>query len=38
MQNKIEAILDRKEIRYGFEIEFMMRSGIKLPLLSEEVV
>lgn len=34
MQNKINAILKRREIRDGFDIEFLIRQGIKLPNLS----
>jgi hypothetical protein len=33
MQNKIEAILERKEIRDGFDIEFLLRRGIHFPEL-----
>ena len=33
MKNKIEAILERKEIRDGFDIEFMLRRGIHFPEL-----
>ena len=33
MKNKIEAILDRREIRDGFDIEFLLRRGIKFPEL-----
>lgn len=38
MKNKIEAIMERKEIRDGFDIEFLLRRGIKLPELSGERV
>jgi predicted nucleotidyltransferase component of viral defense system len=34
MQNKIEALLDRGEIRDCFDIEFMLRRGTALPELS----
>ena len=34
MKNKIEALLDRGEIRDCFDIEFMLRRGIALPELS----
>ena len=34
MKNKIDALLDRGEIRDGFDIEFMLRRGTKLPDLS----
>jgi predicted nucleotidyltransferase component of viral defense system len=33
MKNKIEAILERKEIRDGFDIEFLLRRGISFPEL-----
>lgn len=31
MKNKIQALLDRKEIRDAFYIEFLIRNGIDLP-------
>ena len=31
MENKIAALLDRGEIRDGFDIEFLLRKGIDLP-------
>ena len=34
MKNKIEALLDRGEIRDCFDIEFMLRRGTDLPELS----
>ena len=34
LKNKIEALLDRGEIRDCFDIEFMLRRGIALPELS----
>ena len=34
MKNKIDALLDRGEIRDCFDIEFMLRRGTKLPDLS----
>ena len=34
MINKIEAFLDRGEIRDGFDIEFLLRRGVDLPALS----
>jgi hypothetical protein len=34
MKNKIEALLDRGEIRDCFDIEFMLRRGVALPALS----
>ncbi len=33
IKNKIDAILDRGEIRDGFDIEFLLRKGISLPEL-----
>jgi predicted nucleotidyltransferase component of viral defense system len=33
MKNKIAALLDRGEIRDGFDIEFLLRKGIRLPEL-----
>jgi hypothetical protein len=35
MKNKIEAFLDRGEIRDCFDIEFMLRRGIEIPLKHE---
>ena len=34
MRNKINALMERKEIRDGFDIEFLIRQGIGLPNLS----
>ena len=34
MKNKIAALLERVEIRDGFDIEFLLRQGIPLPDLS----
>jgi hypothetical protein len=34
MINKIEAIVERKEIRDGFDIEFLLRRGIQFPELT----
>jgi predicted nucleotidyltransferase component of viral defense system len=34
MKNKINALLDRGEIRDGFDIEFLLRKGIDLPKLN----
>ena len=34
MKNKIDAILEREEIRDGFDIEFLLRRGIQFPELS----
>lgn len=36
MKNKIDALLERGEIRDGFDIEFLLRKGIKLPELKAE--
>ncbi len=36
MKNKIEAMLDRCEIRDCFDIEFLLRKGINLPKLKAE--
>jgi predicted nucleotidyltransferase component of viral defense system len=35
MKNKIAALLERVEIRDGFDIEFLLRQGISLPDLSD---
>jgi predicted nucleotidyltransferase component of viral defense system len=35
MKNKIEAFLDRGEIRDCFDIEFMLRRGVEIPLKDE---
>ncbi|MCK4793991.1 MAG: nucleotidyl transferase AbiEii/AbiGii toxin family protein [Desulfobacteraceae bacterium] len=35
MKNKIAALLERVEIRDGFDIEFLLRQGIPLPDLSD---
>tara|TARA_B100000315_G_C14590599_1_gene595527 strand:+ start:1004 stop:1660 length:657 start_codon:yes stop_codon:yes gene_type:complete len=37
MINKIETLLDRKEIRDAFDIEFIIRRGIKFPANPENV-
>ncbi len=37
MKNKIEAALERKEIRDCFDIEFMLRKGISLPADKERL-
>jgi len=34
IQNKIKAVMERSEIRDGFDIEFLIRQGISLPNLS----
>ena len=31
MKNKLDAIMERKEIRDGFDIEFLLRRGINFP-------
>ena len=36
MKNKTEAFLDRGEIRDCYDIEFMLRRGIELPLLADK--
>ena len=36
MKNKVEAALDRKEIRDFFDIEFMLRRGIRLDLSAKK--
>jgi len=38
MNNKIEAMLDRCEIRDCFDIEFLLRKGINLPKLKAELL
>lgn len=38
MENKIQAILDRAEIRDCFDIEFLIRRGVDLPVGSERQV
>ncbi|MFH0948050.1 MAG: nucleotidyl transferase AbiEii/AbiGii toxin family protein [Elusimicrobiota bacterium] len=38
MKNKLEAFLDRKEIRDCFDIEFLLRKGIKLNAKKKELV
>jgi len=35
MKNKIEAFLGRGEIRDCFDIEFMLRRGVEIPLMDE---
>jgi len=37
MKNKIEAFLDRKEIRDVFDIEFLIRKGINISAKNEEL-
>lgn len=36
MKNKINALLERAEIRDGFDIEFLLRKGIAIPELNKE--
>ncbi len=36
MKNKVKALLDRKEIRDAFDIEFLLRKGISLPAPAQE--
>ena len=36
MLNKINALLERGEIRDGFDIEFLLRKGIAIPQLNKE--
>ena len=36
MKNKLDALLDRGEIRDGFDIEFLLRKGIAIPELRKE--
>ena len=36
MRNKINALLDRNEIRDAFDMEFMLRKGIELPEIDEK--
>jgi hypothetical protein len=38
MKNKVAAFLDRREIRDGFDIEFLLRKGIALPEMSPDLV
>lgn len=38
MKNKIQALLDRAEIRDCFDIEFLIRRGVDLPVGSERQV
>jgi predicted nucleotidyltransferase component of viral defense system len=37
LKNKIEALLDRGEIRDAFDIEFILRRGMMFPVMSEEI-
>jgi len=36
MENKIAALLERGEVRDGFDIEFLLRQGITIPDLPDE--
>jgi len=38
MKNKIAALIDRGEIRDGFDIEFLMRQGVDLPELTNNEI
>ncbi len=38
MNNKIEALMQRNEIRDAFDIEFLLRKGLSLPVLAKEQV
>ena len=38
MKNKIDALLDRHEIRDTFDIEFLLRSGVLLPDLANDQI
>ena len=38
MNNKIEALMQRNEIRDAFDIEFLLRKGLSLPALTKEQV
>ena len=38
MKNKIKAFLDRGEIRDCFDIEFLIRRGINLPIGSDREI
>ena len=35
MKNKVEAFLNRREIRDCFDIEFLLRRGVELPVLGD---
>lgn len=37
MRSKIEAFLQRKEIRDVFDIEFLFKKGVKIKASSEEI-
>jgi hypothetical protein len=36
--NKTKALLDRKEIRDAFDIEFLLRSGVELPADKQAII
>ncbi|MDW7679112.1 MAG: nucleotidyl transferase AbiEii/AbiGii toxin family protein, partial [bacterium] len=38
MNNKIAALIDRGEIRDGFDIEFLLRQGVALPELTKNEI
>ncbi len=38
MKNKVAAFLDRQEIRDCFDIEFLLRRGVELPLRDEAIL
>ena len=38
MKNKIAALMERGEIRDGFDIEFLLRQGVALPELTENEI
>ena len=38
MKNKIQAFLDRGEIRDCFDIEFLIRKGVNLPIGSDREI
>jgi hypothetical protein len=38
MKNKIAAFLERGEIRDSFDIEFLLRRGVELPVLNHQQI
>ena len=36
MKNKVAALIDRGEIRDGYDIEFLLRKGVELPSMDNE--
>jgi len=38
MKNKIAALMERGEIRDGFDIEFLLRQGVLLPELTKNEI